>query len=120
MKSVFIPAVLSTVLSMAGMSVYATTTVSSDATQSDNPSLIVADAHETWTSGKVVRVSTERGKVTIEHGPIANLDMMAMTMPFNVSDPSLLEGLAAGDEIEFVADMEGGELIMTSVRRPGG
>ena len=75
----------------------------------------LADAHETWVSGKVVSVRTERGKVTIEHEPIANLEMMAMTMPFTAADPSLLEGLAAGDEIEFVAGMDGDELILVSV-----
>jgi len=81
----------------------------------DRPS---ADAHQTWTSGTVVRVSVERGKVTIEHGPIKNLEMMAMTMPFTVADSSLLEGLAAGDKIEFVAGKNGDELVVEALRRP--
>ena len=65
-----------------------------------------------------MRVSVERGKVTIEHGPIKNLEMMAMTMPFTVADSSLLEGLAAGDKIEFVAGKNGDELVVEALRRP--
>lgn len=78
----------------------------------------MVDAHDVWTQGKVVRVSAERGTITIAHGPIAKLKMMAMTMPFKAADPALLEGLAAGDEIEFVADQDGDQLIMANVRRP--
>jgi len=79
----------------------------------------VADAaHDAWTKGKVVRVSAKRGTVTIDHGPISNLKMMAMTMPFSAADPSLLDGLKKGDEIEFVAEMDGDNLILVKVRRP--
>lgn len=78
----------------------------------------IVQVDESWTSGTVVRVSTQRGKVTIEHGPIENLDMMAMTMPFRVDDTAMLEGLAAGDKIEFVAEMDGKELVLKGLRRP--
>ena len=120
MKTVMSTAALAAVLSITGTPAIATSTAPGDAVHTDHVLSRLADAHETWTRGKVVRVSTARGKVTIEHGPITNLEMMAMTMPFSVADPSLLEGLAAGDEIEFVADMKGDELILINVRRPAG
>ena len=120
MKTVMSTAALAAVLSITGTPAIATSTAQGDAVHTDHVLSRLADAHETWTRGKVVRVSTARGKVTIEHGPITNLEMMAMTMPFSVADPSLLEGLAAGDEIEFVADMKGDELILINVRRPAG
>ncbi len=112
--------VLAAVLSSTSVPAFAMPTAAGDVAHTEKALLSLADAHEMWTRGKVVRVSTARGKVTIEHGPIANLEMMAMTMPFSVSDPSLLEGLEAGDEIEFVADMKDGGLILTNVRRPAG
>ena len=120
MKAVLSPVVLAIVLSVTSVPAFATPTAAGNALHTDRTLLMLADAHESWTRGKVVRVSTTRGKVTIEHGPIVNLEMMAMTMPFSVTDPSMLEGLAAGDEIEFVADMKGNELILINVRRPAG
>lgn len=120
MKVALTPVVLATVLSITGISHVAIASASSDVSRADNASLRVADSHETWTAGKVVRVSAARGKVTIAHGPIANLDMMAMTMPFTVADASMLDGLNKGDEIEFVATMEGGELTVVKMRRPAG
>ena len=120
MKALLSPVVLAAVLSVTSVPVFAMPTTAGDVAHTEKTVLRLADVHETWTSGKVVRVSTARGKVTIEHGPIANLEMMAMTMPFSVSDPSLLEGLEAGDDIEFVADMKDGGLILTNVRRPAG
>ena len=40
--------------------------------------------------GEVRKVDKEQGKVTLKHGPIANLDMPGMTMVFKVADPKLL------------------------------
>ena len=121
MKATLSPIVLATVLSFSGItSVMATSSPVTGQALTDTAALSMADAHEVWTKGKVVRVSAKRGKVTIDHGPISNLKMMAMTMAFSAADPSLLEGLAAGDEIEFVADQKGDELILINVRRPAG
>jgi len=121
MKATLSPIVLATVLSIVGATpAMAKYSIVSDEALTDTAVWSMADAHEVWTRGKVVRVSAKRGKVTIDHGPIANLKMMAMTMPFSAADASLLEGLAAGDEIEFVADQNGDELILTNVRRPAG
>lgn len=117
MKAKLSLVVIATVLSMSGTTyAMATSTAMSGEVPTDQAVPGLADAHEVWTQGKVVRISATRGKVTIEHGPIVNLKMMAMTMPFSAADTSLLEGLAVGDEIEFVADQNGDELILVNVR----
>lgn len=61
-------------------------------------------------SGTVEKVDTAQGKVTIDHGPIPNLDMDAMTMVFRVQDPALLQGVKVGDKIQFQADRVNGQI----------
>ena len=41
--------------------------------------------------GEVRRVDKDARKITLRHGPLANLDMPAMTMVFQVKDPAMLE-----------------------------
>ena len=50
-------------------------------------------------SGTVEKVDAGAGKVTIDHGPIPNLDMDAMTMVFRAADPAMLKGLKAGTKV---------------------
>jgi Cu/Ag efflux protein CusF len=57
-----------------------------------------------FAQGEVRKVDKEAGKVTIKHGPLANLDMPAMTMVFHVKDPAMLDQIKTGDKINFVAD----------------
>ncbi|WP_246505402.1 copper-binding protein [Microvirga antarctica] len=61
-------------------------------------------------SGMVEKVDAGAGKVTIDHGPISNLDMDAMTMVFRVQDPALLQGVKAGDKVQFQADRVNGQI----------
>ena len=61
-------------------------------------------------SGTVEKVDAGAGKVTIDHGPIPNLDMDAMTMVFRVQDPALLQGVKAGDKVQFQADRVNGQI----------
>jgi protein SCO1/2 len=56
--------------------------------------------------GRVVSVAANRQSITIAHEAIPGY-MNAMTMPFPVKDPKLLDGVDPGDEIE-------GELVVTS------
>lgn len=60
-----------------------------------------ADDAEEWDASGVVRgVRADEAQVSIEHGDIDGL-MPAMTMSFDVSDPRMLEGLEAGQYVEF-------------------
>jgi Cu/Ag efflux protein CusF len=56
--------------------------------------------------GKVVRVEAARRSVTIDHEIIPGF-MEAMTMPFDVRDPAILEGLASGEEVRFELVVQG-------------
>ncbi|OUM00891.1 copper-binding protein [Variovorax sp. JS1663] len=65
--------------------------------------------------GEVRKVDLEQGKVTLRHGPLANLDMPAMTMVFTAADPKLLEGLKQGDKVRFTADKKDGSYFVTAI-----
>lgn len=55
--------------------------------------------------GRVVSVAANQRSITLAHEEIPGY-MPAMTMPFSVKDPSILEGIQPGDEVE-------GELVVT-------
>lgn len=67
------------------------------------------------TDGEVRRVDKETKKLTIRHGPIANLDMPPMTMVFQVQDAAILDSVKAGDKIRFHAEKAGGAYSVTRV-----
>jgi Cu(I)/Ag(I) efflux system periplasmic protein CusF len=68
-------------------------------------------------SGTVEKIDTAQGKITIEHGPIKNLDMDAMTMVFRAPNPALLKRLKAGDKVRFTADRVNGQISVTSIKK---
>jgi Cu/Ag efflux protein CusF len=65
--------------------------------------------------GEVRKVDKEQGKVTLKHGPIANLDMPGMTMVFKVANPKLLESIKSGDKVKFAAENLNGALTVTAI-----
>lgn len=64
---------------------------------------------------EVRRINTRANTLSLRHGEIPNLGMPPMTMVFQVSDPSLLEGLGAGDEILATFDRINGAYTVLSV-----
>jgi len=66
-----------------------------------------------WTEGTVKKINTDAGKVTLSHGPLANLEMPAMTMVFRVKEPAWLNRMKPGDRIRFVAERLDGALTVT-------
>ncbi len=68
-------------------------------------------------SGTVEKVDAAQGKVTIDHGPIPNLDMDSMTMIFRAQDPALLKDVKAGDKVQFTADRVNGQISVTSIKK---
>ncbi len=68
-------------------------------------------------TGTVEKVDTAQGKITIDHGAIPNLDMESMTMVFRVQDPALLQGVKAGDKVQFTADRVNGQISVTSIKK---
>ena len=69
-----------------------------------------------WTSGEVKKVDVSQKKITIKHEDIKNLQMPGMTMVFNVKNTKLLEELAAGDSVKFVAAQEGERYFVTDIK----
>ena len=61
------------------------------------------------------RGDKEAKQVTIRHGPIANLDMPAMTMVFQVQDPAVLDRLKPGDKVRFQAEKLEGAYVVTRI-----
>ena len=68
-------------------------------------------------SGTVTKVDEPQGKLTINHGPIKNLDMDAMTMVFRAGDPAMLKGLKAGTKVKFDADRVNGQITVTTLQK---
>ena len=65
--------------------------------------------------GDVRKVDRDAGKLTLRHGPIANLDMPGMTMVFRVADPRMLESLKEGDKVRFSANRLNGAMTVTAI-----
>lgn len=67
------------------------------------------------TEGEVRKVDKDTGKVTIKHGPIANLEMPGMTMVFRVAETAMLDQLKQGDKVKFRAEKINGALTVTKI-----
>lgn len=67
------------------------------------------------TDGEVRKIDRAQGKVTLKHGPIANLEMPPMTMVFKVADPKMLDSLKDGDKVRFSADRVNGAITVTAI-----
>ncbi len=76
-----------------------------------------AAANLPMVSGTVEKVDTAQGKVTLDHGPIPNLNMDAMTMVFRAQDPAMLKGVKAGDKVRFQADRVNGQISVVKIQK---
>lgn len=72
---------------------------------------------ETLAEGSVRRLDVANAKITLRHGPIANLDMPPMTMVFRVQPPELMGGLKVGDTVRFSAESINGAYTVTRIER---
>ncbi|MCC7463106.1 MAG: copper-binding protein [Gammaproteobacteria bacterium] len=62
-------------------------------------------------TGVVKAVDARAGALVIAHDPIPALGWPAMTMPFKVSDPKLLDPAVAGKKVRFTLPEGGAALI---------
>jgi Cu(I)/Ag(I) efflux system protein CusF len=65
--------------------------------------------------GVVRSVDAANNSLTIAHEPIPALGWPAMTMAFKVDRPDLLEGVAAGEQIEFTLRGRDMAAVVTSI-----
>lgn len=77
----------------------------------------VAQSSAALAEGEIRRVDKAAKKLTIKHGPIASIDMPAMTMVFQVRDPALLDQVKAGDKVKFQAEKDGGQYVVTKIQK---
>jgi Cu(I)/Ag(I) efflux system periplasmic protein CusF len=78
---------------------------------------LAAQAQAPMTAGEVTKVDKAGSKLTLKHGEIKHLDIPAMTMAFRVADPKLLDGLAPGTRIRFVAERVNGQYTVTQISK---
>jgi Cu/Ag efflux protein CusF len=52
-------------------------------------------------TGVIKKITAATQRLVLAHDPIAQLGWPAMTMPFGVADPTLLNGLKEGDTVRF-------------------
>jgi protein SCO1/2 len=68
--------------------------------------------------GQIIRIDRSTGYVTVRHEDIQGF-MPAMTMPFAVKPPGLLEGRAPGDLVTATLYVEGAEAWLGTLTRTG-
>jgi Cu(I)/Ag(I) efflux system protein CusF len=75
------------------------------------------NASDAMSTGEVKKIDKGAGKMTIQHGPLKNLGMDAMTMVFRVNDQLMLEEVSVGDKIRFIAEEPNGKLTVTRLEK---
>lgn len=94
----------------------ASSTASSSAS-STTASAPAGDVERYSAHGVVKSVEKEKKKLSIAHDDIPNF-MKAMTMPFEVKDAALLDGIAAGDTVDFSFTDDGsGHLVIDKITK---
>ena len=69
-----------------------------------------------YAEAEVRKVDKEAGKITLKHGPIANLDMPPMSMVFRAKDPAMLDRVKEGDKVRFKAEKVQGAYTVTEIQ----
>lgn len=77
---------------------------------------VAAQANASISQGEVRKIDAANQKITLRHGPLANIGMPPMTMVFQVQDIAQLEGLKVGDKVSFVAQQQGSQVVATELR----
>jgi Cu(I)/Ag(I) efflux system protein CusF len=78
-----------------------------------------AFAQAAMVKGEVRKIDEAAGKITLNHGPIKNLDMMDgnMTMVFRVRDPAMLKQVKVGDKVQFEAERAAAGITVTKIQK---
>ena len=67
-------------------------------------------------NGTVLAIDRDKGVVTISHGPLPALNMMAMTMGYPVKDKRQLSNLRRMQKVEIQVTYDGGDYRITDIR----
>ncbi|WP_028357232.1 copper-binding protein [Brackiella oedipodis] len=77
---------------------------------------LLANAQEASAKGEVRRLDPKAGTVAIKADAIADLNLPAMTLVYQV-DGSKLQGIKAGDTVRFTVKHEGNEYRITEIKK---
>ena len=77
-----------------------------------------AEPRQYEVKGQIISVSPERQEVLVNHEDIPGF-MAAMTMPYKVKDPALLEGKAPGDLFTATLVVEEVDAYLSSLKKTG-
>ena len=69
-----------------------------------------------WVRVTVNKKAAPAKTITVSHGPIARIDMPAMTMTFAVADPTHLAMLHKGDPVDIQLDQRNGLVQVVDFR----
>ena len=67
-------------------------------------------------TGKVTKVDTAQGSVTIAHGPVPSMNWPSMTMAFKAKDKAMLQKIKPGDQVEFSFVQSGKDHTITEIK----
>lgn len=72
---------------------------------------------QTWQgTGRITAVDAAKGLLEMAHAPIPAIDWPAMTMPFDVANPGLLQGLKPGQQVTFDLARRGEGYVVVGIR----
>src|SRR5918994_5509763 len=79
------------------------------------PGVFAQEKPSAMADGEIRKVDKDAKKITIKHGPLAKLDMPAMTMVFQVKDAAMLDQVKVGDKVKFDAEKVGAAFTVTRI-----
>jgi Cu/Ag efflux protein CusF len=77
----------------------------------------IASAQSASADGVIRKLDLEAQRVLIKHGEWQGVNMMAMTMPFQVRDKALLKELNVNDTVHFSMEQDGREWVITQIMK---
>ncbi|WP_179966257.1 MULTISPECIES: copper-binding protein [Massilia] len=113
-STLFRTVIVSAGLSLAAVNAFAQTHDHSH--QHDAMPATSQDDANALAEGEVKKVDKEAGKLTVQHGPLVNLNMAGMTMSFKVQDPAMLDQVKAGDKIRLRVERVNGAFTVTKLQ----
>lgn len=85
--------------------------------QKASPHTAMSGTETPSTDGIIRKINHEAGMLTVEHGPIQNLGMAAMTMPYHVKDRAMLTAVRPGDKVRMSVEKLGELYTITALQR---
>ena len=79
------------------------------------PGMDMAGAMMAKGTGTVTAIDKAGGKITLDHGPIAEAGWPAMEMEFKATPASLLDAVKVGDKVSFELKMADGTGEVTAI-----